>query len=213
MQVLRVSVGTPTTIEFSGKTVTTSIFKRPLVGPVQVSMLNLQGDQQSDLSVHGGRDKAVYVYSADYADDWQRTLQVDQLEDSQFGENLTVSACRDEDVVIGSRCRIGTAEFVVTQARIPCHKLGIRLGDESFPNRFWTAGRLGFYLRVEVEGELQTGDAITVLEQPEHGITVRDLWSIVTGSRPADAARAADCLPYLDSGWQRRLRLAANTVG
>ena len=208
MRVESVSVGLPADIEFGGKRTTTGIFKRPVEGPVFAGLENLDGDGQADLSVHGGRDKAIYCYSRDYYPLWADELGR-PLEDAQFGENLTLSGGRDEDVVIGSLLRIGEAEATVCQPRIPCFKLGIRVGDEDFPNRFWTAGRLGFYLRVEATGNISPGDAVTVLDAPAHGITVHDLWTFVIDGDAAGSARALDVLADLDDGWCRRLRLAS----
>ena len=199
-------MGTPKAVEFDGKTVRTSIFKTPVAGRIEVRQQNIAGDRQSDLTVHGGRDKAIYVYSTDYHDDWANELGVETLEDSQFGENLSVTACTDEQVVIGSRYRLGEIELTVTQPRIPCFKLGIRLNDRAFPQKFWALGRLGFYVRVDKEGSIEQGQDLSLIDEPAHGITVRRLYDIVTDRRTGDAATALDTLPHLDDGWRRRLR-------
>ena len=211
MKVSRVCVGQPREVEYDGGQVSTSIFKTPVSGRVQVGLLNIAGDKQSDLSVHGGRDKAVYVYSEDYSEEWCRHLGVTALEASQFGENLTVTGCTDEEVVIGSRYRIGTVEVTVTQPRIPCFKLGIRLNDSSFPRTFWDRGHLGFYLRVEQEGMLAEDDDIELTYSPAHGITVRRLYESVTERHPDGARDALEQLPHLDEGWVRRLRRIAGS--
>ena len=124
MKILNICVGASKEVTFRGKLVRTSIFKAPIEGRVAIRQLNIDGDQQSDLSVHGGRDKAIYVYSNDYHDDWARELFVDSLQASQFSENLTVTGGTDSQVVIGARYRIGDVEVTVTQPRIPCYKLG-----------------------------------------------------------------------------------------
>jgi MOSC domain-containing protein YiiM len=209
MRIAQISVARPKDVMFDGKTTSTSIFKVPVDSEVFADFINLQGDTQSDLSVHGGRDKALYFYSLDYYPLWARELSRPELDPAQFGENLTVTGCVDEDIVIGVRLRVGNAEVTVTQPRIPCFKLGIRMGDANFPNRFWATGRLGFYARVERTGPLKRGDAIEVLETPSHGITVRKLWRIVTGKRSSEARQAMEQLADLDAGWQRRLRQAA----
>ena len=206
MKIERICVGTPRTMEFDGKTIRTSIFKTPVTGKVAVRTQNIAGDRQSDLTVHGGRDKAVYVYSTDYHDDWANELGMEKLEDSQFGENLSVTGCVDEQVVIGSRYRIGEVELTVTQPRIPCFKLGIRLNDRTFPQRFWSAGRLGFYVRVDKEGSIEQGQLLSLIEEPAHGVTVRRLYDVVTKRGTGGAATALDALPHLDDGWRRRLR-------
>ena len=208
MNIVRVSVARPKEVEFNGKTTSTSIFKIPVDGEIFADVDNLRGDRQADLRVHGGRDKALYLYSFDYYSLWAQDLGVAELEPAQFGENLTVTGCQDEGIVIGARLKVGNTEVVVTQPRIPCFKLGIRMGNEDFPNRFWAKGRLGFYVRVEQTGSVKCGDGIVVLDIPSHGITVRRLWRIVTSRRSDEARHALDNLPDLDAGWQRRLKQA-----
>lgn len=206
MKIIHVSVGQPKEVEFEGKRALTSIFKSPVEGKVAVRLQNIDGDRQSDLTVHGGRDKAIYVYSIDYYEAWARELGVESLQISQFGENLTVSGSRDSEVRIGSRFRLGDIEATVTHPRLPCFKLGIRMNDKTFPKTFWDRGRLGFYLRVEKEGSLGQGDPIELIEQPEHDITIQKLFEIAKNGEPDDAVDAIDNLAHLDSGWMRRLR-------
>ena len=211
MKILTICVAQPNRYEFDGKEFLTSIFKCPVEGPVAVRATNIDGDRQADLTVHGGRDKAIYVYSRDYYDDWAAELQVPTLQDAQFGENLTVSGGTDEQVVIGSRYRVGTVEVVVAQPRIPCSKLELRLNDASFPARFWAAGRLGLYLRVESEGSIEAGQSFQLLNEPEHGITVRKLYDTVTAGTADDALLALDVLECIDAGWVRRLHAVAKS--
>lgn len=209
--IVRVSVGQPAPLTFDQQTAVTGIVKHPVDGPVEVSELNLAGDGQEDLKDHGGRDKAIYAYTVSGYKYWARELNVGQLETSQFGENLEISGISDQDVLIGSRYRAGTVEVLVTQPRIPCFKLGLRMRDKTFPNRFLHAGRLGFYLRVVTPGQLQAGDQFTLIDTPAHGITVHGLWRIVFGEQasPDDVKRAISELKYLDEGWLRRLRVIA----
>ena len=209
MKIVQVSVARPKDVQFNAKTTTTGIFKVPVDGEVFAGYENLQGDGQADLSVHGGRDKALYFYSLDYYPLWARELGRSELEAAQFGENLTVTGCVDEDILIGTRLRAGNAEVTVTQPRIPCFKLGIRIGDADFPNRFWSTGRLGFYARVQRPGPVKSGDEIEILETPPHGITVRELWRTVITKNSSEARYAMEQLPGLDVGWQKRLRQAA----
>jgi len=207
-KILQISVAMPEEVFFNGKNTLTGIFKRPVEGEVNVNLLNLDGDGQADLEVHGGRDKAIYVYPGCHYPTWAQELGVDNLEAAQFGENLTVAGMTEENVVVGDRYQFGSAEVVVTQPRIPCFKLGIRMNDKFFPKRFLASGRIGFYLRVERTGMLETGDTIELLDRPDHGISVHDLWDTVFASKKggAIATRALAELSHIDDGWRRRLR-------
>lgn len=205
MRIARVCVGGPADIEFDGKMVTTGIFKSPVDDSVAVGLLNLAGDGQADLTVHGGRDKAIYAYSQDHHDYWAKKLGVARLEDAQFGENLTVAGLSEDEVIVGDRYKVGSATVTVTQPRLPCFKLGIRLGDKAFPKRFLDSGRLGMYLRVEEEGALQCGDTFDLIDRPDHGISLHDLWQTVFRN-DGDADLALENLQHLDAGWIRRLR-------
>jgi len=207
-----IAVGRPREVQFGNKKTLTSIFKTVVDGPVSIRKLNIDGDKQADLSVHGGRDKAIYVYPSEYYASWASDLGAISLEPSQFGENLTVSGVTDSHVVLGSKFQLGTAKVTVTQPRIPCFKLGIRLNDATFPKQFWEAGRLGFYLRVENEGTAEAGQSLQLVDAPVHGITVRGLYkTVVTGNR-RDANLALENLPRLDEGWIRRLRTISNST-
>jgi len=205
MRIAKVCVGGPTSINVDGKTVHTGIFKSRVEGSVEVKSFNLAGDGQADLTVHGGRDKAIYAYSQEHYLYWAKELGVDALEDAQFGENLTVAGLSENEVVIGDSYKMGTAIVTVTQPRLPCFKLGIRMGDKSFPKRFLDSGRLGMYLRVVEEGALQCGDTIDLIDRPGHGITLHDLWRTIFHN-DGDAQLALEHLPHLDAGWLRRLR-------
>ncbi len=211
MQIVQVCVGGPTELSVNGKTVTTGIFKSPVDGRIEVGALNLAGDGQADLTVHGGRNKAIYAYSRDHYVCWAKELGVDALEDATFGENLAVAGLSEENVIIGDRYKIGTAVVTITQPRLPCFKLGIRIGDATFPQRFLDSGRLGMYLRVEDEGVLQCGDTFELIDRPAHGISLHDLWRTVFRN-DGDADLALEQLPHLDAGWLRRLRHKAATA-
>ena len=203
------AIGLPKTIQHDGAPVTTGIFKKPVSGRVAVGFDGIAGDGQADLSVHGGRDKAVYVYPEVHYATWSRELGTDGLEPAQFGENLTVSELSEQTVTLGDTYRFGSVVAVVAQPRLPCFKLGIRMNDDNFPARFLQSGRLGFYLRVEEEGETGLGDIFELLDRPAHGITIHRLWHLVFRDA-ADAETAnkyLELLPYLDKGWKRRLRL------
>ena len=209
MRIVDVCVGRPREVTFQGQEYITSIFKDKVVGPVAVVDDNLEGDRQHDLNFHGGRDKVIYVYSLEHYKDWEQELGVSELEVSQFGENLTVSGCRDEDVVVGTQLRMGSVLTTVMQPRIPCAKLGARLENVDFPQLFWEKGLLGFYLRVDQAGSLQAGDEISIEQIPAHGITLRSLWAAVVNSSSNEASEILEKLDSLDAGWLRRLKKIA----
>lgn len=165
MQVLSVNVGLPRIVEYNGEPVSTAIFKDPVEGPVRVNEINLDGDRQADLSVHGGYSKAVYAYPSEHYPFWRGEYPDMELPFGMFGENLTIEGLTEDEVNIGDRLRIGTAEFLVTQPRVPCFKLGIRFGRVDILRRFYKSGRSGFYLSIEKTGELQNGDSIEVIER------------------------------------------------
>lgn len=204
-KIIEISVGSSRSVMHEDKPVETAIFKSPVTKAVFASYANLAGDKQADLSVHGGRDKAIYAYSHDYYAGWASALGRAHLEPSQFGENLTIDGGRDPEIIIGDHYQIGDVRAVVTQPRIPCFKLGIRLNDMRVPNMFWSRGELGFYLRVEKEGLLAPGDELILIDRPDHQISVRALWEVLKTRDREMASKALSCLPYLDDGWRKRL--------
>lgn len=172
--VISVNVGAPRTVGWAGRKVTTSIWKDPVPGRVRVAGINVAGDTQSDLRVHGGPDKAVYSYSVeDYR--WWASELGSELTPGTFGENLTVAAVDLQNAVVGEIWATGTARLVVTQPRMPCFKLGLRMGDAGFVQRFEDARRYGVYLRILQPGDVGAGDAITVVSQPDHGLTASSI--------------------------------------
>lgn len=172
--VLRISVSKAKTVDWNGNKIATGIFKTPVEGKVRVRSLNLEGDEQADLTVHGGADKAVYVYPIEQYRYWNEVLSK-ELEWGSFGENLTVSGFDENSVCIGDRLTIGSAVFAVSQPRVPCYKLGIRLGDPTMVRRFYKSGKWGFYLRVVTEGEIQTGDTIVQERIDTDGVRLADV--------------------------------------
>jgi MOSC domain-containing protein YiiM len=179
MKVVSLSVGRPKEIEVEGGTVVSSIFKDPVDRRLRVTKLNFEGDEQSDLTVHGGVDKAVYVYPVEHYDEWRRELPEMEFPWASFGENLTTEGLF-EDVRIGDRFRIGTAEFMVTQPRMPCYKLGIRFGRMDMLKRMLRNGRTGFYFSVTTEGEVGAGDAIVPLAGSKEDLSVTDIVRLYT---------------------------------
>ncbi len=213
-RVLAVSVGMPCTLAREPKLVTSGIVKRAVAGDVAVAELGLDGDGQADLSVHGGRDKAVYVYSAEHNSYWHDVTGQTPTP-AAFGENLTVSGMTEDNVVIGARYRVGSALLRVAQPRLPCFKLGLLWGDATFPARFLASGRLGFYCRVETTGKVSAGATMELVDAPDKGFTVHELWRLVFAkpARSGDAElaeRGLNEMPLLDAGWRRRLRARAN---
>lgn len=171
-----INVGVPRQVEFGGEWVSTAIFKEPVNGPVRVRTLNLEGDRQADLTVHGGVAKAVYVYPSEHYPFWRSELPDIDFPFGAFGENLTTTGLLEHEVRVGDVLSIGTAEFAVTQPRMPCFKLGIRFGRADMVKRFMRAGRSGIYLRVTREGVIRAGDAIALIARDERAMTIADVF-------------------------------------
>lgn len=203
MRLISVNIGLPRGIIHRGQAVSTGIFKAPVAGAVFLRRLNLDGDGQADLRVHGGADKAVYVYPFEHYAFWSGETGRNDFSHGQFGENFTTTGLLEDEVCIGDVFRIGGARVQVSQPRTPCYKLGIRMGDEGFPARFTAANRTGFYLRVLEEGEVTAGDAIELIERAADSMNVRDIFRLRhdgEGTRE-EYARAAR-LPGLAAGWR-----------
>lgn len=207
MKLISVNVGLPREVEWRRRKVHTSIWKTPVEGRVRVGRLDLEGDEQSDLSVHGGPEKAVYVYPSEHYGYWRRELPGMDLPWGAFGENFTTHGLLEDAVKIGDRLRIGSAEFVVTQPRMPCYKLGVRFGREDMIKRFLKSGRTGFYLAVLREGEVGSGDPIEFTHRDDHNVTVADISALY--GHDADnqqlLQRAID-LPALPESWRGYFR-------
>jgi MOSC domain-containing protein YiiM len=170
-QVVSVNVGQPREVRWHDRTVTTAIWKQPVSGRIPAADVNLDGDDQADRRVHGGPTKAIYAYAAqDYH--WWADALGSPLEPGTFGENLTVAGADLTTAVVGERWQVGTAVFRVTEPRMPCFKLGIRMGDATFVDRFAEAARPGTYLAIEHPGDVGAGDTITLLQRPNHGVTI-----------------------------------------
>ena len=202
MKVRSLSVGGPREVEWNGETVLTSIFKTPTDRRLKVTTLNIEGDQQSDLTVHGGLEKAVYAYPSEHYPHWLQELPDADLSGAAFGENLTTEGL-SEDVRIGDRFRIGSAEFVVTQPRMPCYKLGIKFGRTDVLRRMLKSGRTGFYFSVAAEGEVGAGDAIELVEKSEDDLTVADVVRLFTvEAKNQDLLRRAMRSAVLPQNWK-----------
>ncbi|HEY1973095.1 MAG TPA: MOSC and FAD-binding oxidoreductase domain-containing protein [Pseudonocardia sp.] len=202
-RLLSVNVGMPRNVAWRGKTVHTGIWKRPVPGPSTVRRLNLHGDGQGDTAGHGGVNRAVLVYQAESYQHWRRHLGRDDLNFGVFGENFTVDGLPDDEVCIGDRYRIGTAEFEVSQPRVTCFRLGIRLGEPDMPSLLVAHHRPGFYLRVITEGEVRAGDPIERTSAGPGGISVADVDALLyLPNRDPDLLRRAAELPALSPGWR-----------
>src|SRR3990172_3741010 len=175
MMVVSVNVGLPREVTYKGKTITTGIFKEPVEGRASLRRLNLDGDRQADLSVHGGPSKAVYAYPSEHYEYWREQLAGVDLPWGMFGENLTVEGLREDRVNIGDLFRIGSAHVMVTEPRLPCYKLAAKFGRDDIIKRFLHSGRTGFYFAVLQDGEVEAGDRITVIGRDEHAVTVADI--------------------------------------
>ncbi len=178
MQLVSVNVALPRTVTWKGRTVQTGIFKTPVDGRVRVRRLNLEGDRQADLSVHGGPDKAIYVYPSEHYDYWRGEFPDMELPWGMFGENFTTMGLLEGEVNVGDQFRIGSATVMVTQPRVPCYKLAAKFGREDIVKRFLASGRSGFYLKVMQEGEVGAGDAIELISRDDHAVTVADVANI-----------------------------------
>jgi MOSC domain-containing protein YiiM len=172
MKLLSVQVGRPRTVQWHGRAVSTGIYKEPVVGRLMLRRFNLDGDQQADLTVHGGWDKAVYVYPSEHYPFWQTEFPGTQLPYGIFGENFTTEGLDERSVHIGDQFRIGGAVVEVTQPRMPCYKLGIRFGRPDLPKRFHASGRCGFYLAVLQEGEVGAGDVWERIARNDQQVSV-----------------------------------------
>jgi len=172
MKLLSVNVSQLTTVDYRGRSVATGIFKAPVAGRVMARRMTLEGDRQADLSVHGGADKAVYVYPSEHYMTWTQELGQNDLPMGQFGENLTVEGMLEETVHIGDTFRVGSALLQVTQPRVPCYKLGLKMGSARFPKRFLASYRTGYYVRVLEEGTVGAGDSIERIGTDPERITI-----------------------------------------
>jgi MOSC domain-containing protein YiiM len=208
-----VNVGLPREVVSDNRLVLTSIFKAPVSGRLPIRNNNLAGDQQSDLSVHGGRAKAVYVYPREHYEFWRAQLPEVDLQPGHFGENLTIEGLLEDAVHIGDRLKIGSAELVVTQPRLPCFKLGIRFGRADMVKRFLESGRSGFYLSVAVEGDVAAGDAIEILERHPAAISIPELLRMYLkeASEPG-RLREVIAIPALSDAWRNDLQKRLTNV-
>ncbi|HEX9425893.1 MAG TPA: MOSC domain-containing protein [Pyrinomonadaceae bacterium] len=203
MKIISLNVGQPRFVLRNGEPVSTSIFKEPLAGRVIMRTLNLDGDRQADLSVHGGPSKAVYVYPAEHYDFWKREFPEMDLPWGMFGENFTTKGLLETETNIGDKFRIGAAEVMVTEPRMPCYKLGIRFARTDIIKRFLQSECTGFYLAVLKEGEVGTGDEFEPLAREAHDVRVSDVTRLYTREkRNAALLRRAIEVEALPESWR-----------
>lgn len=199
-RVLSVNVGTPRQFEFHGRPARSAIWKAPVIGRIAVRGVNLAGDDQADRKVHGGPDKAVYAYAVEDESWWEAQIGR-PFACGEFGENLTTEGIEINGALIGEHWEVGSTILEVSEPRIPCWRLGVRMNDDQFPRRFTEAMRPGTYLRIILEGELGAGDAIRVIETPDSDLTVRDVFRIYTRDRH-EVERLLTA-PRMSESWKR----------
>lgn len=216
MKVLSVNVGLPRAVSFNNHTVTTGIFKSPVYKKLKVTKLNLEGDAQADLSVHGGVDKAVYSYSVEHYPYWKEVFPDKDIPHGMFGENLTTEGLIENSVNIGDVFEIGTTRLVVTQPRMPCYKLGIKFGRMDVIEKFIHSEKPGIYFRVLQEGELESGNEIRLIKSDRNEVKVNDIvWLYINDPASSDERKLlekATKLEYLPNGWKTHFKNKLNST-
>ena len=208
MKIISVNVSLPVEVEHRGKVVETGIFKNSVAGSVRVSRHNMFGDRQADLINHGGEDKAVYAYSLDHYAYWRDFLDRDSLPYGQFGENLTVAGLDESTSCIGDHLQIGSTVMVITQPRVPCFKLGIRMESLEMPKLFSKSARTGFYLKVLTEGNVEAGDVVEIVQRGNGAMSVKRLFEAFFYPRMHNAVEVFDRalgVPELSSEWRKKI--------
>ena len=214
MRLLSLNVGLPRQVRFQGELVTTGIFKEPVQGSVKLRKLNLEGDKQADLKVHGGVDKAVYAYAGEHYDYWRQELPDMSLPWGMFGENFTTEGMFEESVNIGDQFKVGTANLIATQPRMPCYKLGVKFGSMDMIKRFLASGLTGVYFKVMKEGELEQGDEIKLIKKAENSVTVKDIVRIYTIDKDdIQTIERAIKIKDLPNGWRYHFIKQLEQVG
>ena len=210
MNLISLSVGLPRDVLWHGRTIMTGIFKQPVEGRVALRKLNLDGDRQADLTVHGGEHKAVYCYPFEHYAWWKKELPDRDLPPSSFGENFTTEGLLEDSLHIGDRFSVGSAEVVVTQPRLPCYKLGIRFQSDDMPKRFLASARTGFYLAVAREGEVGAGDLTTLIVRDPNAVPVSEITRLYVAKRYSNqdvaSVRRALLVPALPESWKSYFR-------
>ena len=210
MQVVSVNVGLPREVIWKGTRIQTGIFKDPVDRPVTISKLNLAGDRQADLTVHGGAEKAVYAYPAEHYEYWRNRLPDVPFSWGKFGENLTTEGLMEDALCVGDRLRVGSAVLMVTQPRMPCYKLALRFDRDDMIKRFLTSQRSGFYFSVIEEGQVQAGSKVEILSRDPHRVAVGDIVRLYLGqARDPELLQRAMNVSALSQDWKSDLPLRA----
>jgi len=217
MKIISINVGRPRLVMRNDEPVSTGIFKDPVAGRVMLRTLNLDGDRQADLTVHGGPEKAVYLYPSEHYAFWKRELPEMDLTWGMFGENFTSEGLFETQINIGDEFRIGSAEVMVTQPRMPCYKLGIRFGRTDIIKRFLASERTGFYFSVQKEGEVGVGDEFELLHKNASGVTVVEVTRLFSSDKQnVDLLRRAIATEALPDNWRdyfrKRIEAGASSV-
>jgi MOSC domain-containing protein YiiM len=203
MKLISLNVARPRLAIYKGATVNTGIFKKPVSGRVALRTLNLDGDRQADLTVHGGPYKAVYAYPSEHYEYWRAELPGTNLPWGMFGENLTIEGLSEDDLHVGDRFRIGSATVMVRQPRMPCYKLPVKFQRDDIIERFLVSARSGFYFSVEQEGEVGEGDSIELLSRDQGGITIAEMNRLFVRERyNRDLLQKAIATAALPESWR-----------
>jgi MOSC domain-containing protein YiiM len=212
-KIISLNIGLPRQVIFNGQIVTTGIYKEPTERQVMLRQLNLDGDKQADLTVHGGIDKAVYAYAMEHYDYWKKELPDMNLPWGMFGENFTTEGLLEDDVNIGDTLRIGSARLMVTQPRMPCYKLGVRFERMDIVRRFMASGRPGIYFKVLEEGKVTRGDEIKIVKRDKNNVTVRDIVRIyVRDHEDIKTMKRAVKIGALPEGWKYEFQQKINQL-
>ncbi len=217
MKLVSVNTGLPREVMWHGRRVTTGIYKDAVQGRVRLRKLNLDGDRQADLTVHGGKYKAVYCYPLSHYEYWKRESPGRELPMGTFGENFTIDGLPEDSVHIGDRFSVGSAEVIVTQPRLPCYKLGVRFQSDDMVKRFLASGRTGFYFAVTQEGEVGAGDEVKVISREPNSVPVSEITRLYIAKRYAEddvaSVERALRVASLPEAWKEYFRERLQKVG
>jgi MOSC domain-containing protein YiiM len=206
MKIISINIGQPVVVNWQGREVITSIFKKPISSAAQVTRHNIEGDRQADLNVHGGVDKAVYAYSYDTYSWWQKELNLEQMPYGSLGENLTIDYLDEENIFVGDLFEVGKCQLQAVQPRIPCYKLGIRFGDQSIIQKFNELHRCGVYFRVKKEGLIRANDAFKLIDSEDIKVSISELFQFIKDKGVTTKSRAKELaqIRSLNEKWRNK---------